>query len=46
MGVVVTAPRTIWPIMHAPVTKAWPSAPVRNPDWVANRTRTDKGGTA
>lgn len=42
---VVTAPRTSWRVMRAPATNASVSAPVRDPDWGANRTRTDKGGT-
>ncbi|MFF3177904.1 hypothetical protein ACFVQ0_35395 [Streptomyces sp. NPDC057900] len=45
---VVTAPRTSWRIMRAPATETRVPvpAPVRDPEWVANRTRTDKGGTA
>lgn len=39
----VTAPRTSWRIMRAPATDA--PVPV-SPNWVANRNRTDKGGTA
>ncbi|MFI8504496.1 hypothetical protein ACIGFK_39235 [Streptomyces sp. NPDC085524] len=42
----VTAPRNSWRIMRAPATTTEPTAPVRDPDWVANRTRHDKGGTA
>ncbi|MFF2927132.1 hypothetical protein ACFVTP_32805 [Streptomyces celluloflavus] len=42
---VVTAPRTSWRIMRAPATDTPVPTPVRDPDWVANRTRTDKGGT-
>ncbi len=42
----VTAPRTSWRIMRAPATDTSVPAPVRDPDWVANRTRHDKGGTA
>ncbi|MEU2357988.1 hypothetical protein ABZ599_34275 [Streptomyces misionensis] len=41
----VTAPRTIWRIMRAPATDAPVPVPVRDPDWVANRTHHDKGGT-
>ncbi|WDM16528.1 hypothetical protein J3S85_36605 [Streptomyces lavenduligriseus] len=41
----VTAPRTSWRIMRAPATDAPVPAPVRDPDWVANRTHHDKGGT-
>ncbi|MFD6471661.1 hypothetical protein [Streptomyces goshikiensis] len=40
----VTAPRTSWRIMRTPATTE-PTAPVRDPQWVANRTRADKGGT-
>ncbi len=46
---VVTAPRTSWRIMRAPATETRVSAPVRDPDWVANRTRstrTDQGDPA
>ncbi|MEU2358663.1 hypothetical protein ABZ599_37845 [Streptomyces misionensis] len=43
---VVTAPRTSWRVMRAPATEARVPTPVRDPGWVANRTRTDKGGTA
>ncbi|MGI5532560.1 hypothetical protein ACQEVX_35865 [Streptomyces syringium] len=43
---VVTAPRTSWRIMRAPATTTGATAPVRDPDWVAHRTRGDKGGTA
>ncbi|MEV7160299.1 hypothetical protein AB0N77_37775 [Streptomyces misionensis] len=42
---VVTAPRTSWRVMRAPATDVPVLAPTRDPDWVANRTRTDKGGT-
>ncbi|KIF05729.1 hypothetical protein PL81_11495 [Streptomyces sp. RSD-27] len=41
---VATAPRTNWRIMRTPATTD-PTAPVRNPEWVAHRTRADKGGT-
>ncbi|MFF4935117.1 hypothetical protein ACFY2H_40715 [Streptomyces griseofuscus] len=41
----VTAPRTSWRIMRAPANETQAPTPVRDPDWVANRTRTDKGGT-
>ncbi|MFE7514265.1 hypothetical protein ACFU8I_24005 [Streptomyces sp. NPDC057540] len=41
----VTAPRTSWRIMRAPATDALVPVPVRDPDWVANRTRTEQGGT-
>ncbi|MES4909436.1 MULTISPECIES: hypothetical protein [unclassified Streptomyces] len=42
----VTAPRTNWRIMRAPVSDTKTPTPVRDPDWVAHRTRTDKEGTA
>ncbi|AYG78306.1 hypothetical protein DWB77_00413 [Streptomyces hundungensis] len=42
----VTAPRTSWRIMRAPATETRAPTPVRDPDWVANRTHHDKGGTA
>jgi len=35
----VTAPRTSWRMMRAPATETPVPAPVRHPDWVANRTR-------
>ncbi|WP_078872220.1 hypothetical protein [Streptomyces sp. NRRL S-337] len=35
---VVTAPRTSWRIMRAPATETQALAPVRDPDWVANRS--------
>ncbi|MFI9754284.1 hypothetical protein [Streptomyces collinus] len=38
---VVTAPRTSWRIMRAPSTETRAPVPVRDPDWVANRTRGD-----
>ncbi|MFB7258064.1 hypothetical protein [Streptomyces nojiriensis] len=41
----VTAPRTSWRIMRTPATTTEPTAPVRDPEWVASRTRADKGGT-
>ncbi len=41
----VTAPRTSWRIIRAPAAETQAPAPVRDPDWVANRTRADKGGT-
>jgi hypothetical protein len=42
LGHTVTAPRTSWRIMRAPAdeTQAPVPAPVRDPDWVANRTQT------
>ncbi|MFJ3891415.1 hypothetical protein [Streptomyces rubrogriseus] len=40
----VAAPRTSWRTMRTPANKTQTAA--RDPDWVANRTRTDKGGTA
>ncbi|MFJ5803681.1 hypothetical protein [Streptomyces decoyicus] len=43
---VVTAPRASWRIMRAPAAETRAPAPVRDPDWVANHTRADKGGTA
>lgn len=43
---VVTAPQTSWRIMRAPATETRAPAPVRDPEWGAHRTRTDKGGTA
>ncbi|MFE0385978.1 hypothetical protein ACFW1F_18190 [Streptomyces bungoensis] len=42
----VTASRTSWRIMRAPAAGTQALTPVRDPDWIANRTRTDKGGTA
>ncbi|MET9535638.1 hypothetical protein ABZY02_34655 [Streptomyces sp. NPDC006649] len=42
---VVTAPRTSWRIMRAPAADTTVPVPVRDPDWVANRTHHDKGGT-
>ncbi|CAK7288535.1 hypothetical protein SGPA1_70124 [Streptomyces misionensis JCM 4497] len=36
---VVTAPRTSWRVMRAPATETRVSAPVRDPDWVANRSQ-------
>ncbi|MFJ3594679.1 hypothetical protein ACIPQJ_35680 [Streptomyces sp. NPDC090082] len=42
---VVTAPRTSWRILRTPATEARVPTPVRDPDWVAHRTRADKGGT-
>ncbi|MFG2360016.1 hypothetical protein [Streptomyces sp. NPDC048521] len=42
----VTAPCTSWRVMRAPVTETRAPAPVRDPEWVAHRTSTDKGGTA
>ncbi|MEU7038855.1 hypothetical protein ABZ958_35070 [Streptomyces sp. NPDC046237] len=42
----VTAPRTSWRIMRAPATETRAPTPVRDPDWVANRTHHDKGATA
>ncbi|MFH8796912.1 hypothetical protein [Streptomyces sp. NPDC017941] len=35
----VTAPRTSWRILRAPATDTPVSVPVRDPDWVANRSR-------
>ncbi|MFG3498745.1 hypothetical protein [Streptomyces sp. NPDC047928] len=37
----VTAPRTSWRIMRTPATETRTPTPVRDPDWVANRTRGD-----
>nr|WP_241670625.1 hypothetical protein [Streptomyces lavendulae] len=34
-----TAPRTSWPVMRAPATETRVPAPVRDPAWLANRTR-------
>ncbi|MCX5589599.1 hypothetical protein OHA32_40810 [Streptomyces erythrochromogenes] len=42
---VVTAPRTSWRVMRAPGAGTPVLAPVRDPEWVANRTHHDKGGT-
>ncbi|MET9593175.1 hypothetical protein ABZY45_19885 [Streptomyces sp. NPDC006516] len=42
----VTAPRTSWRIMRAPAAETRAPTPVRDPDWVANRTHHDKAGTA
>ncbi|MFB6990873.1 hypothetical protein ACFC0C_25060 [Streptomyces sp. NPDC056178] len=36
---VVAAPRTSWRIMRAPATETRVPAPVRDPDWGANRAR-------
>lgn len=41
---VVTAPRTSWLIMRAPANETQALTPVRDPDWVANRTLEDKEG--
>ncbi|MFC0602232.1 hypothetical protein [Streptomyces palmae] len=41
----VTAPRTSWRIMRAPATDAPLPVSLRDPDWITNRTRTDKGDT-
>ncbi|MDX3070310.1 hypothetical protein PV518_50760 [Streptomyces sp. ND04-05B] len=35
----VTAPRTSWRVMRAPATETRVPVPVRDPDWVANRSR-------
>ncbi|WP_168714188.1 hypothetical protein [Streptomyces sp. A1136] len=37
-----TAQRTSRRIMRTPANKTQTPAPVRDPDWIANRTRTDK----
>ncbi|WP_079171610.1 hypothetical protein [Streptomyces sp. CC53] len=45
----VTAPRTSRRIMRAPATDTSVPVPVRDPDWVANRTRStraDQGDSA
>ncbi|AWN24878.1 hypothetical protein [Streptomyces sp. NEAU-S7GS2] len=42
---VVTAPRTSWRIMRTPGADTRVPVPVRDPDWVANRTQAYKGGT-
>ncbi|MER6604271.1 MULTISPECIES: hypothetical protein [Streptomyces] len=42
---VATAPRTSWRIMRTPAADTTVPVPVRDPDWVAHRTRADKGGT-
>ncbi|GAA4694041.1 hypothetical protein [Streptomyces youssoufiensis] len=42
----VTAPRTSWRIMRAPTTETQTPTPVRDPDWVTDRTHHDKGDTA
>ncbi|MEU8763063.1 hypothetical protein [Streptomyces sp. NPDC048659] len=39
----VTAPRTSWRIMRTPAADTTVPAPVRDPNWVANRS--PKGGT-
>ncbi|WP_435271327.1 hypothetical protein [Streptomyces sp. 1222.5] len=39
----VTAPRTSWHILRAPGTDTTVPVPVRDPNWVANRS--PKGGT-
>ncbi|MET9483600.1 hypothetical protein [Streptomyces sp. NPDC006638] len=36
---VLTAPRTSWRIMRTPAADTSVPVPVRDPDWVANRTR-------
>ncbi|MER6394245.1 hypothetical protein ABT236_38060 [Streptomyces sp. NPDC001523] len=36
---VVTAPRTSWRIMHTPAADTTVPVPVRDPNWVAHRTR-------
>ncbi|MFC9878014.1 hypothetical protein ACFVJW_00060 [Streptomyces libani] len=43
---VVTAPRLSWRVMRAPATATRVPAPIRDPDWAANRIRRDKGGAA
>ncbi|MYS71524.1 hypothetical protein GTY88_13980 [Streptomyces sp. SID5926] len=35
----LTAPRTSWRIMRTPAAGTTVPVPVRDPDWVANRTR-------
>ncbi|MET9551071.1 hypothetical protein ABZY36_38180 [Streptomyces sp. NPDC006627] len=35
----VTAPRTSWRIVRAPATETRAPTPVREPDWVANRSQ-------
>ncbi|MFD6879996.1 MULTISPECIES: hypothetical protein [unclassified Streptomyces] len=42
---VVTAPGTSWRIMHTPAADTSVPVPVRDPQWVAHRTRADKRGT-
>ncbi|MFJ4918217.1 hypothetical protein [Streptomyces sp. NPDC088726] len=42
---VVTASRTSWRILRTPAADTTAPVPVRDPDWVAHRTRADKGGT-
>lgn len=42
---VATAPRTSWRIMRTPAADTTVPVPVRDPDWVTHRTRTDEGGT-
>ncbi|CAD5911199.1 hypothetical protein ACWGH7_11520 [Streptomyces cyaneofuscatus] len=44
---VLTAPRTSWRIVRTPITGGREPAPVRDPEWIANRTRstTDQEGT-
>ncbi|MFP3119978.1 hypothetical protein [Streptomyces sp. Iso 434] len=37
----VTAPRTSWRIMRAPATETQAPVPVRDPNWLANRTRAE-----
>ncbi|MGY3206288.1 hypothetical protein [Streptomyces sp. TE5632] len=39
---VVTAPRTSWRVMRAPATETRVPASVRDPDWVANRSRQER----
>ncbi|MFJ9033962.1 hypothetical protein ACIRQP_36895 [Streptomyces sp. NPDC102274] len=43
---VVTSPCTSWRIVRAPATGTRASAPVRDPDWVTNRTPRNNGGAA
>ncbi|WP_055606652.1 hypothetical protein [Streptomyces prasinus] len=39
---VVTAPRTSWRVMRAPATETRVLALVRDPDWVAHRSRQER----
>ncbi|MFC7918274.1 hypothetical protein [Streptomyces sp. NPDC057386] len=39
---IVTAPRTSWRVMRAPATETRVPTPVRDPSWVANRSRQER----
>ncbi|MET7563764.1 hypothetical protein ABZS95_26720 [Streptomyces sp. NPDC005479] len=42
----VTAPRTSWRMMRTPATATQAPMPVRDPNWVTDRTPKDRGGAA